>query len=111
METIIAVEALHALAQPTRLEAFRFLVRRGHDGACAGEIAAALDVPAATLSFHLAALRQAGLVDRRSAGRERIYQARLADMHALLDYLTENCCEGVECRPSSLDRTAMRDGR
>lgn len=101
MKTEIAVEALHALAQPTRLEVFRLLVRRGHRGACAGELAGTLDVPPATLSFHLTALRRAGLVDRRSAGRERIYQARLADMHALVDYLTENCCEGAECHPAA----------
>lgn len=103
MEKIAAVDALHALAQPTRLDIFRLLVRRGHAGACAGEIAETLDVPAATLSFHLTALRQAGLVDRRTAGRERIYHARLADMHALVDYLTENCCEGAECHPALLD--------
>lgn len=106
METNAAVEALHALAQPTRLEIFRLLVRRGYRGACAGEIAAALDTAPATLSFHLTALRRAGLIDRRAAGRERIYQARLADMHALLDYLTENCCEGAECHPSAFDHAA-----
>lgn len=104
METNTAVEALHALAQPTRLEIFRLLVHRGYRGACAGEIAEALATAPATLSFHLTALRRAGLVDRRSAGRERIYHARLADMHALLDYLTENCCEGAECRPSAADQ-------
>lgn len=109
METKAAVDALHALAQPTRLEVFRLLVRRGYRGACAGEIAAALEVPPATLSFHLTALRRAGLVDRRPAGRERIYQARLADMHALVDYLTENCCEGAACHPSELpDATGER---
>lgn len=103
METNTAVDALHALAQSTRLDIFRLLVRRGHSGACAGEIAETLDVPAATLSFHLSALHQAGLVDRHTAGRERIYHARLADMHALVDYLTENCCEGAECHPARLD--------
>ena len=109
METQAAVDALHALAQPTRLEVFRLLVRRGYRGACAGEIAEALDVAPATLSFHLTALRRAGLVDRRSAGRERIYQARLTDMHALLDYLSENCCEGADCHPSELaDATGER---
>lgn len=103
MELEIAVDALHALAQPTRLELFRLLVQRGHDGARAGDMAATLDVPPATLSFHLAALHHAGLVERRTAGRERIYRARLDEMHALVDYLTENCCQGVECRPSVAD--------
>lgn len=106
MKTETAVDALHALAQPTRLEAFRLLVQRGHEGARAGELGAALGVPAATLSFHLAALHHAGLVLRRTAGRERIYRARLDTMHALVDYLTENCCQGVECRPIMTDKEA-----
>ena len=111
MEMKRAVDALHALAQSTRLDIFRMLVRRGPEGCCAGEIGAALELAPATLSFHLAALHHAGLVERRSAGRERVYSAQFAAMHGLVDFLTENCCEGADCRPdtatsASLDRTA-----
>lgn len=98
METVTAVEALSALAQPTRIEVFRLLVRRGPAGARAGEIAAELGLAPATLSFHLSALRRVGLVHRRAAGRERIYSAAFERMHAVVDYLTENCCRGVDCR-------------
>lgn len=106
METITAVDALSALAQPTRLEVFRMLVQRGTDGARAGEIADALDLAPATLSFHLSALRHAGLVGFEAAGRERIYHAAFARMHDLVDYLTENCCGGADCRPDTDRRSA-----
>ncbi len=101
METDTAVEALHALAQPTRLEVFRLLVQRGQAGAHAGEIGERLGLAPATLSFHLSALRHAGLVTCTQAGRSRIYCTELGHMHALVDYLTENCCGGADCRPAS----------
>ena len=106
METLTAVEALAALAQPTRLEVFRLLVRRGPSGARAGAIAAELELAPATLSFHLSALRHAGLVECEPAGRERIYRAAFDRMHGLVDYLTENCCGGADCRPDHQRRTA-----
>lgn len=96
-----ATRILGALAQPSRLEVFRLLVRRGTPGACAGEIARELDIAPATLSFHLTALRHAGLVKRQVQGRERRYFADFATMHALVDYLTENCCQGADCRPTA----------
>jgi ArsR family transcriptional regulator, arsenate/arsenite/antimonite-responsive transcriptional repressor len=87
-----AVGALAALAQETRLRIFRVLVPRGPEGLPAGRIAQRLDLPAPTLSFHLAKLEQAGLVRCRPDGRERIYSADFAAMRGLVDYLTENCC-------------------
>ena len=94
MEQQQAVAALAALAQDTRLEVFRLLVRAGRAGLPAGRIGERLGLPAATLSFHLAQLRQAGLVTCRRDGRSLIYGAALGAMAALLGYLTENCCEG-----------------
>ena len=64
MEKSQAVNALSALAHETRLDVFRLLVREGITGCSAGDIATTLDVPPATLSFHLAALAQAGLVQQ-----------------------------------------------
>lgn len=93
MERNDAVDALGALAHATRLDIFRLLVRAGSAGAAAGEIATELDLPAATLSFHLAQLRHAGLVRYRRDGRSLIYAAEYAAMNALIAYLTENCCE------------------
>ncbi len=92
METKAAVRALAALAQGTRLEVFRLLVEAGHGGRAAGEIAEAVGVAPATLSFHLKELANAGLADSRQDGRHVIYGANFQTMSALLSYLTENCC-------------------
>ena len=57
-----AVTALAALAQEHRLSLFRLLVKAGEGGMPAGAIAQALHVPNSSLSFHLAQLRNAGLI-------------------------------------------------
>ena len=101
MEKTDAVAALAALAQDSRLDVFRLLVRAGPDGLSAGRVAAALKLPPNTLTFHFDRLRHAGLVTVRRAGRSMIYAARYDSMRALLAYLTENCCQGSEsCAPA-----------
>lgn len=95
METKVALASLAALAHATRLAAFRLLVEAGTEGRMAGEIAEALDVPAATLSFHLRELTLAGLVDSEQRGRFVCYRANFAGMNALIEYLTRNCCAGT----------------
>jgi DNA-binding transcriptional ArsR family regulator len=94
MEIKTAVVALAALAQETRLSVYRALVQAGPQGLAAGRIAELLGVPAATLSFHLAALGNADLIAWRQQGRFVIYTANYASMNALLAYLTEHCCAG-----------------
>lgn len=100
METEAAVAALGALAQETRLSIFRALVRThspkdGEGGLAAGEIGEALDVPPATLSFHLKEMSHAGLVTSRREGRSIIYKADLSMMRRLTDFLLEDCCQGA----------------
>ena len=95
-----AVEALAALAQETRLKVYRLLVERGPQGMPAGAIGERLDLPPATLSFHLAHLARAGLARSRQEGRFVIYSADFQNMTALVGYLTENCCGGQSCAPS-----------
>lgn len=94
MKLSAAAGALGALAQDTRLAIFRFLVERGPEGLPAGRIALKFGLPPATLSFHLAQLKQAGLVGSRREGRSLIYAADFARMRALLGFLTEDCCGG-----------------
>lgn len=101
METKHAVDALAALAQPSRLAIYRALVQAGPEGQAAGAIGTALGLPAATLSFHLAQLAHAGLVHGRQQGRFVIYTADFGAMNALVGYLTENCCGGAECGPAA----------
>jgi DNA-binding transcriptional ArsR family regulator len=85
--------ALAALAQETRLDVYRMLVRAAPDGATPGEIADELGIPAATLSFHLKELRNAQLVDMERDGRLLRYRPDLQKMRDVLAYLTENCCQ------------------
>ena len=94
MKKSAAVAALSALAQETRLDIYRLLVQAGPPGLPAGRIAERLDLPPATLSFHLTQLRQAALIDFRRESRSLIYAAENDAMNSLLGYLTENCCQG-----------------
>ncbi len=98
-----AIGALGALAHETRLTAFRLLVRAGPSGAPAGEIARVLDIPAATMSFHLAHLARAGLISPRRDGRSIIYAADFTGMRGLIDYLSEDCCAGWPQPPDHQD--------
>ncbi len=95
METKDAATALGALAQETRLEVFRVLVKAGPDGLAAGAIADHVGVPAPTLSFHLRELLYAGVVVRERQGRSLVYSANFDAMNELVGFLTEECCRGV----------------
>jgi DNA-binding transcriptional ArsR family regulator len=101
MEMSQAVDALSALAQETRLKVYRLLVVAGPEGMSAGSIGEELELPPATLSFHLAHLARVGLARSRQEGRFVIYSADFQSMNALVGYLTENCCGGRACAPSS----------
>ncbi|MGE5545679.1 MAG: ArsR/SmtB family transcription factor [Solirubrobacterales bacterium] len=92
METPDALAAFAALSQETRLAAFRLLVTAGPAGMPAGQIADELGIAANTLSFHLAALKNAGLVGCRRESRSLIYSVDYPRMRALVDFMTENCC-------------------
>ena len=98
-----ALGALSALANPTRLAAFRRLVEAGPKGMPAGEAARLLNVPHNTLSGHLAALADAGLVRSRRDGRSVIYSADLDGLARLVAFLAADCCGG---RPEACDETS-----
>ena len=95
-----AIEALGALAQEHRLQLFRLLVQAGAEGMAAGELARAIAIPNSSLSFHLAHLTRAGLIEQRRAGRSLIYSADYRAMDRLVAYLMENCCGGAGCAPA-----------
>jgi len=107
MESSHALRALAALAQASRLEVFRRLVRAGPVGLAPGELALELGLPAPTLSFHLAQLKAAGLVSARREGRSLRYAADYAAMNELVGFLLENCCgapagrSAPACTPST----------
>jgi len=105
MEMDDALSALSALAQPTRLQAFRLLVRAAPHGMASGALARALDVPANTLSSHLSVLTKAALVRSSRQGRSITYRAELDRLRAAIAYLLKDCCaaEPAICAPLVAD--------
>jgi len=87
-------DALGALAQGSRLDVFRVLVRHEPEGMAAGEIARQLDVPQNTMSAHLAILHRAGIVRSARHGRSIIYRADLEALRTLTLFLVKDCCGG-----------------
>ncbi|MEP9369164.1 metalloregulator ArsR/SmtB family transcription factor [Xanthobacter sp. VNH20] len=101
MESENIIDALSALAQATRLDVFRLLVRHEPDGLPAGDLARTLAVPQNTLSAHLAILSRAGLVHGTRHSRSIIYRADLDRLRAMMLFLVEDCCGGAPslCAP------------
>jgi len=114
MKSKEVITALSALASESRLAVFRLLVRRGSEGYTPSELAARLDVPAPTLSFHLKELLQAGLVVSRREARNLFYSPSFKRMNALVSFLTENCCSladkacGTSCEPESVSAQSRK---
>lgn len=101
MDTDSAIGALGALAQGTRLDAFRLLVRHEPEGLPAGAVARALGVPQNTMSVHLATLARAGLIRAERRSRVINYRADLDRLKSLTLFLVKDCCGGKAelCEP------------
>ncbi|MBW6398243.1 metalloregulator ArsR/SmtB family transcription factor [Roseomonas sp. HJA6] len=104
MESLEAALAFGALGQETRLDLLRALLGAGPSGLAAGDVAARLGVPPSTLSFHLRALEQAGLIAATRQGRSLIYAAQVDRLRALLAFLADACCDGDPARCGDLHR-------
>lgn len=115
MDEKAAIQSLSALAQETRLAAFRLLVRHEPEGLPAGEVARLLDVPHNTLSAHLAVLSRARLVMSQRQSRSIIYRANLDHVQETAQFLVRDCCGGRAevCQPllESLSAYASRSRR
>jgi DNA-binding transcriptional ArsR family regulator len=94
MDNEEAIRALAALAQDTRLETFRLLVRLEPDGLPAGEVARQMDVPQNTMSAHLAILARAGLVRSERCSRTITYRADIDRLREMMLFLVKDCCAG-----------------
>ncbi len=103
MEKTRVITQLAALAQESRLDIVRFLVRRGTDGVAAGRIGKQFNLPSATLSFHLNTLTAAGLITRQRNGRQNLYSADISSVQALSAYLLENCCTETQSQTTPAD--------
>ena len=89
-----ALTVLAALAQGTRLQIMRRLLRSHPAGLPAGRIAEAVEGTPSTMSFHLAHLEQAGLARSRRQATSMIYTAVPEALGELVAYLMEECCGG-----------------
>jgi ArsR family transcriptional regulator len=107
MESENAILALAALAQPTRLDVFRLLVKHAPEGLAAGDIAKALAVPQNTMSSHLSILSRAGLVSAQRFSRSIVYRADLTRFQAVVLFMLKDCCDGRPeiCAPLIEDLT------
>ncbi len=99
MQELQVIRSLSALAHEARLRIFRALVVAGPDGLTPSALAEQLGIAPNALSFHLKELAHAELVSQERQGRNVVYRAAFLVMNDLLDYLTENCCQGVACTP------------
>ncbi len=95
---------LEALANPTRLAIFRSLVKAGDDGANVGAIQSVVSIPASTLTHHIQKLVNAGLVTQERKSRELICRAEYEVMDAIVDYLKEECCQGLNLLQRKVDQ-------
>ena len=94
MKTDVALSALGALAHPTRLDAFRLLVRHEPEGLPTGALVEASGLTQSTFSTHLAVLAKAGLVRAEKQGRQQIQHAEIGALSALMLFLAKDCCGG-----------------
>ncbi|MDG2532554.1 metalloregulator ArsR/SmtB family transcription factor [Sphingomonas sp. HITSZ_GF] len=94
MNDEVALAALAALAHPTRLAAFRLLVRHEPDGLATGQLVEASGLSQSTFSTHLAVLAKAGLVRAEKRGRNFIQRAEIDALRALMLFLAKDCCQG-----------------
>jgi ArsR family transcriptional regulator len=111
MEKIIATSIFESLSSGVRLDAYRLLVKQGDKGMVAGDIAAALGLPATNTSFHLKALAQAKLITVGQEGRYMRYRANLPLMQELISFLSAECCEGhpEQCFDPSVSCSIKKD--
>jgi len=88
--------ALRAIAEPRRR---RILELVGDRELSAGEIASHFEVTRPAISQHLGVLKEAGLVNERRNGTQRLYTARpqgLAELKAFLDGFWDEKLEALQ---------------
>jgi DNA-binding transcriptional ArsR family regulator len=97
MEIDYAAKQLEALGNPTRLAVYRVLIEAGREGVPVGEIQTKLEIPASTLSHHIAKLVQAGLVTQERQSRTLLCKSDFDNMDELMRFLLANCCSNDSC--------------
>lgn len=98
-----------ALGHEVRLEILRRLLAAHPTGMVAGEIQQELGIPASTLSHHLDALNQEGLVEQSREGRFLRYRANTEGLSELLGFLYAECCTRNEVVHITLGTPSTRE--
>ena len=92
-----AAKQLEALGNTTRLSIFKVLIQAGEHGVPVGDIQRQLNIPASTLSHHVAKMVQTELISQERQSRTLFCRANYDSMEALLAFLVENCCGKQDC--------------
>lgn len=105
-----AAIALSALAQESRLAIFQLLCPSGEEGLSAGVIAETLNIPSATLSFHLSQLSGAGLINSHRVGRMIFYSVNGKKVKKLASFLTDNIATKKEAEAAKKEHYPPLEG-
>jgi len=98
-------DVFFAIADPTRRSLLLRLAREGEKNVT--ELLEPLRISQPAVSKHLRCLRQAGLVRRRTAGRERLYRVdadRLRQVHDWVSYFEHYWNEKLEALGDYLNK-------
>ncbi|WP_226632002.1 ArsR/SmtB family transcription factor [Novosphingobium profundi] len=108
MDSDAALAILSALSHPTRLEAFRLLLRHEPEGLATGALVEASGLSQSTFSSHLAVMAKAGLVRSAKRGRQNIQRADITALKGLMLFLATDCCQGHPelCQPLVAELTS-----
>ena len=105
-----ALQAIAALAQETRLDAFLLLVSFEPHGLHATEVADKLHVAKNTMSLHFRVLEKAGLIKSERSGRNVTYRADLKTYEDLLLFLAKDFGRQVPTGPLTARIKSARTG-
>ena len=91
MKVSNVVKSFVALGHDSRLAIYNLLMEKGEQGMPAGEIGKVLNIPGATLSFHLSSLADAKLIASSRQGRAVYYYVKYKRIKKLIKYLSVYC--------------------
>ena len=83
---------MDALGSAVRLEIYQILVRAGEQGMNIGRLQQRTGIPRSTLAHHIHRLIDGGLVATEKSGASLICRADYPAMHALVGFLSDECC-------------------
>jgi len=94
MDNAFAIKIFSSLAHDGRLTVFRLLVSAFPDGLKVADIASQTGIKGSTLSAHLSALTDAGLLQARRDGTSIFYSLSENGVSGFVDFLLADCCQG-----------------